>query len=162
MKNLKQLQDLLQKAAQFNSLAMGRSPSTQPELVRAFNEQLRRVDNFLPNAYRAKQVFDHVKALKSAQQSNMPNKLETDAWWQELQRILIQLEFFEQRVPNAAKLLGIKEGALAIIKNNLKVLMDGLDFSKYQHYTLMQVNQPRAIDLDEWESNQKAKRDLGF
>lgn len=156
------IQDLYLKCSEFEKLAAEKSPTTQPELIAAFKDQLRRVADFLPNKYRAQQIFDHIKSIKSSQQLNKEDILKNDPWFKELQKMLIQLEFFEQKIPGIAKTTGIRDNALPIIKNNLKVLMDGTDISGYQHYTLIQPDKPKVLDLDEWESGQKAKKDFGF
>src|SRR5579885_1580280 len=97
---------LIEKCAEFERLAANVVDKTTAALVQGFKAQLRRVANFLPSQYQAKQIFDRINSIR-ASATNPDVKLQSDPIWQELQRILVQLEFYEQKLPNAAQLVGI-------------------------------------------------------
>ena len=139
-------------------------PRNNNQLLSALSVQLKRVANFLPNKFRAEQIFNHINSIRNSQlpEANKETALAQDPTYQELQRILLQLEYFEQKIPNAAQLLGIRSNTIPVVKNNLKVLMEGKNFSGYQHYTLLETGKAPMIDIDEWQSGQKAKQEMGF
>lgn len=140
-----------------------RQPRNGNQLINAFNEQMKRVANFLPNKYRAEQIFNHIRSIRNSQVPNKDDVLNKDPYYVEAQRILLQLEYFEQKLPNAAQMVGVKSNAIPVIKNNLRVLMEGQNFSGYRHYTLLEAGKAPIIDLDEWQAGQqKSKKELGF
>lgn len=144
---------LYKKCLDFYKLA-----TNNTQLVSQFKAQLLRAANLLSSKFQAQKIFNHIKSIKDSKEPNVSIKLQSDPWYRELEKTLIQIEYFEEKIPNAASVLGIKSNAIPIIKNNLKILMEGKDFSQYQHYTLLMRGQSKVIDLDELES----KKDLGF
>lgn len=146
--------NLLKKCVFFEKIARIDNSNSQKELTNRLREVLRRVAALLPSQYQAEQT------LKSIQDSKKKNQLEYNPLYKEAQRLLLQLEFLEQRAPNAAASMGVKSNAIPILKQNLKTLMEGNSLAGYQHYTLVPYGQAAPIDLDEWERQQKP--DLGF
>lgn len=143
------------ESAQSDDNAVMYKPPTPPELLERFREILKRVAAFLPSKYAAQQIFNNIAAAKQK------NQLEQNPYFQEAQRIFIQLGFLEQQLPHGAEELGVKENAIPILKQNLQTLMNGQNFAGYQHYTLLPAGEAPAIDLDEWQAGQN-KNDLGF
>lgn len=146
--------DLLEKCITFEKLA--NTPNSNTDLSNRLREVLRRVSALLPSQYQAEQAF------KSIQDSKQKNQLEFNPFYKEAQKLLLQLEFLEQRAPQAAASMGVKANAIPTIKQNLKTLLEGNNFAGYQHYTLVPYGQAVPIDLDEWEQQQRLKKDLGF
>lgn len=156
------LEVLIEKCNEFEKQATVARPRSQDQLLLALNNQLQRAANFLPSKYNAQLIFNHIRSIKNGTIPNRDEALQKDPYFKEAQRILIQLEYFEQNLPNIPQLTGIKANAIPTLKNNLKILMDGTNFAGYQQYTFLKANQPKMIDLDEWSESQKAKKDFGF
>lgn len=129
-------------------------PPQQQELLSRLRDVLKRAANFLPSQYAAQQVFSNIAAAKQK------NQLESNPYYQEAQRILIQLDYLANQLPQGAAELGVKSNAIPVLKQNMQALMGGQNFGAYQHYTLVPYGEAPIIDLDEWQARNKP--DLGF
>jgi hypothetical protein len=151
---------LIKKCAEFEVLAtQTATPAAKVdfELVKRLRETLLRYKTMLPSAFVAKNVFNAIAEARAKNQQDYCEQLK------ELQRILIQIEFCEEKVPNAEIMAGLHAGDLAVIKKNIQTLMDAKDFNGYRHYTILYNGEAPMIDIDEWSAkNVKNPNDLGF
>lgn len=134
--------------------AVAHQPPTDKQLLERLRDVLKRAGNFLPSQYKAQQIFSNIAAAKQK------NQVESNPYYQEAQRILIQLDYLGNRLPQGMTELGVKPNAIPILKQNIQTLMDGQNFGAYQHYTLVPYGEAPIIDLDEWQAQNKP--DLGF
>lgn len=130
-------------------------PPQQQQLLTRLREILKRAANFLPSQYTAQQIFNNIAAAKQK------NQLDYNPYFQEAQKILLQLEYLEKQLPQGAAALGVKDNAIPVLKQNMQTLINGQNFGAYQHYTLVPYGQQKVLDLDEWQQGQN-KKDLGF
>lgn len=161
------LKELIANCLQFNRRIRIASdielPNTEKDNTLLMLGQLRRAETLLPNAFQAQVIFNHIKDIRNSNlpQANKEDKLRSDPWYMELQRILLQIQFLEGKVPNYADLLALPENCADVVKNNLTILMNSTNFGEYKQFNIPQEN--KTIDIDEWQANQqKDKKDVGF
>jgi hypothetical protein len=157
--------DLYAKCVRFQKLAQENfDKRSYEELSSAAKEQVDRYNNFIPNQYRAQQVFNHINSIKNSGRpaANIADDLQADSWYKEAQKIVIQLEYFGQRYPNIMTGLGVNSNTLQTMLNNLKLIMaGGVSMSGYKNVALSMVKE-KPFEIDEWEDERKGKKDLGF
>lgn len=155
--------NLVAKCDKFEKLAQNASmmSNTRKPDFALIKAQLQRAANLMPSAFVAKQIFDHIKDIRDTK-TNPQDTLNNDSYYSEANKILIQLQFFEEKNPKLAQILNAKNNMLTTIKNNLTTLIDSKDFSQYRQYTILQNGQDPVLDIDEWQQQQDSKNDLGF
>lgn len=120
----------------------------------------------LSNPQIAKIIFDGIaeqrKSLRSVDQSKL----------KDVDALLTALELSEQKlkelqidplqVLKQKGMQNLNPQIIDVLKSNLKTLSDGLDFSKYRHYTLNTAGLAPYVDLDYQQQKPVSSRDMGY
>lgn len=154
------IKSLYAKCSQFAKLAQ-QSPDVakkQQQYNSGLKETLLNIGRFLTGKNAAEAIFNNIKEYKAN-----PNYI-ADTYYKAIQKYFTLLEFYENlKIKNNLKpLQGLNSNAVPVILNNLKILLEGKDFSKYQHYSLMQYGEPKSVNIDEWAAEEKKKDQSGY